>query len=582
MPSPWPRLGCGAGLRSLHYPVITQEWPRISWFEAISENYMDTGGRPLAILEKVREHYPLALHGTALSIGSIDAVNIPYLTRLKSLIERIDPFIVSDHLCGSGVGGNVLHDLLPLPFTGEAIRHTAEHLRQVQEFLGRQILIENVSTYVTYRHSVMPEWEFLAEVAKRSGCGILLDLNNIYVNSVNHGFDPYDYVRRIPRELVGQFHLGGHTDMGTFLFDTHSKAVIDPVWDLYREALKVMGPVSTLIEWDADIPPFEVLSAEVKKAQAIYDELKDVTLTPIEVFAPRPAQGTGLSNRDLSLQTSLPAIQNWMRTKIQPQTEESADRLSPEPYCDPKGEEGKRRIAAYTGGYPARFHESLSEVYETIRSLLGPERFMDLAHDYAVRYPSRDHNLNFVGRHLPEFLKTSKLTKEFPFLSDLARLEWLISEAFHSFERPPVRPEEMTSIPPEQWEDLRLTFQPSTALLSSFWPVFQLWTNRKSSFSGVSTDRSKSPEHILVGRRGLQIRAELLDPQQFRLLEALLAGKDLGAACEVLAEGGGDELPPITEWFSRWIQDGLIADLDQKGISFRRVSPLSPQPKEVL
>jgi len=565
MTNSWPRLGCGAGLRPPHYPVITQEWPRIPWFEAISENYMDTGGRPLSILEEVRQHYPIALHGTALSIGSVDAVNVPYLTRLKNLIERIDPFIVSDHLCWSGVGGNVLHDLLPLPFTEEAIGHVAGHIQQVQEFLGRQILIENVSTYVTYRHSVVPEWEFLVEVARRSGCGILLDLNNIYVNSVNHHFDPYDYVRRIPKELVGQFHLGGHTDMGTFLFDTHSKAVIDPVWDLYREALKLMGPVSTLIEWDADIPSFDVLFGEVKKAQAIYDEFSDVQ--EVRSSASVLQEGSGEEGQKGA---SLPEIQQWMKAKIQPQAGGSAGRLSSEPYCDPKGEEGKRRIAAYTGGYPTRFHESLSEVYETIRSLLGPERFLDLAYDYSVHYPSRDYNLNHVGRHLSEFLKTSALIKELPYLSDLARLEWLISEAFHSFEKPPVRPEEMASIPSEKWEDIRLTFQPSTSLVSSFWPIFQLWMDRKGPLPGISKDHLKSPEHILVGRRGLQVRVEQLEPAQFRLMELLLTGESLGEACEVLAEGEGDDLPPVTEWFSRWIQDGLIAGYqlsDKSGIN---------------
>jgi len=562
MSSLWPQLGCGVGLRPPHYPIITQEWPRTRWFEAISENYMDTGGRPFHILEEVRKHYPVALHGTALSIGSSDPVDLDYLKRLKELIERLDPFIVSDHLCWSGVEGNVLHDLLPLPFTQEAIDHTVRHIQQVQEFLGRRILIENVSTYVTYRHSAIPEWEFLTETARRSGSGILLDLNNIYVNSVNHRFDPYEYVRNIPRELVGQFHLGGHTDMGTFLFDTHSKAIVDPVWDLYREALKVLGPISTLIEWDADIPPFETLMSEAAKAQVIYDKFKTASLDHPE---PRKSGTTSSSHDRVAVNTSpnnvpvpLVTIQGWMKGKIQPQAKTPADQLSTEPYCDPKGEEGKRRLAAYTGGYPARFHESLAEVYETIRKLLGSEQFMGLVWDYAVRYPSHDHNLNLVGRHLAEFLKTSQLAKTFPYLSDLARLEWLVSQAFHSFEKSPFRPEDLASLPPEGLEDLGLIFQPSVALVSSFWPIFELWSARQGDLDNVKKDRLKHPEHILVGRRGLQIRVELLDEDQFRLLTALLSGKTLGTACEELAEISGEETLPITEWFSRWVQDGLL------------------------
>jgi uncharacterized protein (UPF0276 family) len=185
-------------------------------------------------------------------------------------VDRIDPAIVSDHLCWTGVDGENLHDLLPLPFTEEAVQHVARRVQQVQEFLGRRLLLENVSAYVTYRHSTMPEWDFLVAVAERSGCGILLDLNNIYVNAYNHQFDPREYLRHIPGELVGQFHLAGHTDMGTYLFDTHSRPVIDAVWDLYREALQRWGPITTLIEWDEEIPPFARLAEEAEQARAIY------------------------------------------------------------------------------------------------------------------------------------------------------------------------------------------------------------------------------------------------------------------------------------------------------------------------
>ena len=269
-PRIWPCLGCGVGLRTEHYDVITQAWPRVDWFEAISENFMDSGGRPLSILEQVRRHYPVALHGVSLSIGSTDSLDGQYLDRLKALVDRIDPAIVSDHLCWTSVDGENLHDLLPLPLPEEAIRHVAGRVEQVQTHLKRRILLENVSTYLTYRHSTMPEWAFLTEVAQRSGCGILLDLNNIYVNAYNHQFDPYTYVREIPGELVGQFHLAGHTDLGDYLFDTHSAPVIEAVWGLYRYALQLWGPVTTLMEWDDAIPPLPRLLEEADKARAIY------------------------------------------------------------------------------------------------------------------------------------------------------------------------------------------------------------------------------------------------------------------------------------------------------------------------
>lgn len=266
----WPNLGCGVGLRTEHYDEITSAWPRMDWFEAISENFMGSGGRPLRILEQVRAHYPVALHGVSLSIGSTDPLDPEYLRQLKALADRIEPAIVSDHLCWTGVDGSNLHDLLPLPFTEEAVRHVAGRVQQVQETLGRRILLENVSSYVTYAQSTMREWEFLREVAERSGCGLLLDLNNVYVNAFNHQFDPREFLANLPGELIGQFHLAGHTDMGSYLFDTHSRPVIPPVWDLYQQALARWGPVATLIEWDEDIPPFARLAEEADKARAIF------------------------------------------------------------------------------------------------------------------------------------------------------------------------------------------------------------------------------------------------------------------------------------------------------------------------
>ena len=283
-PDRFPQLGCGIGLRTEHYEDILRDWPRVDWFEAISENFMDSGGRPLRVLEAVRARYSVALHGVSLSIGSTDPLNQEYLRRLKTLADRIDPAIVSDHLCWTGVDGENLHDLLPLPFTEEAIRHIAGRVQQVQKALGRRILLENVSTYVTYQHSTMPEWQFLSEVARRSGCGILLDLNNVYVNAYNHQFDPAEFLRGIPGELVGQFHLAGHTVRDGFLFDTHSAPVIDPVWALYRDALAAWGPIATLIEWDEAIPPLPRLVEEADKARSIYVQVcggqATVTLPP--------------------------------------------------------------------------------------------------------------------------------------------------------------------------------------------------------------------------------------------------------------------------------------------------------------
>jgi uncharacterized protein len=264
---PVPRLGHGVGLRRDHFERILAGPTRIDWFEAISENFMVRGGRPLDVLTRVRERYPIVLHGVSLSIGSTDPLNEAYLDDLAALAARFEPVWVSDHLCWTGVGGHQAHDLLPLPYDEEALAHVVDRVGRVQDRLGRPIALENVSSYVGYRRSSMPEWEFVAEVSRRSGCGILLDINNIYVSARNHGFDPRRYIAGIPAPAVWQFHLAGHSDKGAYLLDTHDHAVPDPVWDLYAEAVRRFGPVSTLIEWDDRIPPFERLEEESERAR---------------------------------------------------------------------------------------------------------------------------------------------------------------------------------------------------------------------------------------------------------------------------------------------------------------------------
>jgi len=263
----------GIGLRDPHHRQVLAELPGVSWLEVHSENFFGPGGRPLRMLEAVRRHYPLSLHGVGMSLGSSDELSKRHLDKLKVLAERIEPAAISEHLCWSSVDGRFFNDLLPLPYTEEALSHVASRIDRMQEVLARTILIENVSSYVRFAGAAMPEWEFLAELSRRSGCGILLDVNNIHVSAVNHGFDPMKYLRGIPPEAVGEIHLAGYSEVDDFLVDTHSRPVQEVVWDLYTEALKRFGRVATLIEWDNDIPPLEVLLAEADKADQLLENL---------------------------------------------------------------------------------------------------------------------------------------------------------------------------------------------------------------------------------------------------------------------------------------------------------------------
>lgn len=268
-------LGFGLGLRVPHIEEIIQTQPKaINWLEIITENYLVSGGKSLYQLNKIREIYPVVMHGVSLSIGSIDPLDYDYLSKVKKLRDNIQASWVSDHLCWGGIHQKNLHDLLPLPYTEEALQHVVDKIKQVQDYLGQRLVIENVSSYISYEHSVLTEWDFLTEVVNQADCLLLLDLNNIYVSSFNHGFSPETYLSAIPKNRVQQFHLAGHANFGDHIVDTHDHPIIDSVWNLYEKAVALFPETSTMIERDAHIPPLSELIQELNYAKAIYTRLK--------------------------------------------------------------------------------------------------------------------------------------------------------------------------------------------------------------------------------------------------------------------------------------------------------------------
>lgn len=262
-------LGFGLGLRPVHYSEILESTPAVDWFEVITENYLVDGGRPIDFLDSIRARYPVVMHGVSMSIGSTAPLDTAYLDRVRALAARCGPEWISDHLCWTGVDGRNLHDLMPLPYTEEAVAHVASRIHAVQERLGRSLVLENVSSYVSYSSSAMSEWEFLTALVERTGCGLLLDVNNVYVSSRNHGFSATEFIDGVPLAAVRQFHLAGHQDHGTHCIDTHDAPVRREVWDLYAHAIRRFGPVSTLLERDDKIPPLLELVAELGEARAV-------------------------------------------------------------------------------------------------------------------------------------------------------------------------------------------------------------------------------------------------------------------------------------------------------------------------
>ncbi len=266
-------LGFGVGLRPPHYKLVVETHPKVDWFEVISENFMVEGGRALEVLEAVHERYPIAMHGVSMSIGSTDPLNRSYLRQIRDLARRFEPAWISDHLCWTGVGGRNLHDLLPLPYTEEAIRHVVARIRQVQETLERPILIENVSSYMAFADSTMTEWGFISAIAEEADCGILLDINNIFVSAFNHRFNANHYIDAVPAERVVQYHLAGHSDHGTHLLDTHDHPIREEVWALYERAARRFGEVAAIVEWDDNIPEFSVLADASERARGIFKKV---------------------------------------------------------------------------------------------------------------------------------------------------------------------------------------------------------------------------------------------------------------------------------------------------------------------
>lgn len=264
-----PSPGFGLGLRPDHYREFLAGPQRVDWLEIISENYMVPGGKPLAMLDAIRADYPMVMHGVSLSIGSDEPLDMDYLAALKALERRVEPLWISDHLCWTGINAHNTHDLLPLPYDAPALDCVVGNIGRVQDILGRRILIENPSSYVTFRSSDRSEWEFLAEMAERADCLLLLDVNNIYVSARNHGFDPLDYLRGLPAGRIQQIHLAGHSDMGDYVIDTHDAPVCDAVWDLYATAIGMFGPIATMIERDDDIPPLADVIAELDRARTL-------------------------------------------------------------------------------------------------------------------------------------------------------------------------------------------------------------------------------------------------------------------------------------------------------------------------
>lgn len=564
--TPAPFLGHGIGLRREHYAEILAGEVACDWFEAISENYMAVGGRARKVLLAVRERYPVTLHGVSLGIGNTDPPDEAYLEALVALAAEVEPAWVSDHLCWTGVEGRTSHDLLPLPYTEEALAHVVERVRRVQDRLGRPLVLENVSSYVTWRTSTIPEEEFLAELARRSGCGLLLDVNNVFVSATNHGGDPRRWLEAIPKGSVWQIHLAGPSEAGPLLVDTHDHPVRPEVWELYREAVRRFGEVSSLVEWDDRIPEIGVVLAERDKAAGIAAEARAGQLEADERDGESSTGGERVEREEERRRGLSSTPRAGLSTENGPDPMlglRGGQRVLMELVRAPEGvakaleerggarEEvaalfaGDERMSAvarlevYAGMYFFRLRDSLAEDFARTAAALGEARWHNLVTDYLLAHPPRSWSLRWAGEALPEFLRAHAYGAELPWLADAAALEQARNEAFQALDATPLRPEELVAVPPEAWPGLRFVPAPGTALVSSRWDLSGWWVDATSA---EPPDALEEEATLLVFRDAEDdVRHEAIAPEEAEAARLLLAGAPFAEVCGAFADTAIDE-----------------------------------------
>ncbi|MBY0428990.1 MAG: DUF692 family protein [Alphaproteobacteria bacterium] len=550
-----PFLGYGLGLRIPHYQHILETKPAVDWFEIISENFMDTDGRPKRKLAEFREHYPIVMHGVAMSIGTADPyssshVNSEYMRKLKALKNWLKPAWISDHLCWTGIAHKNSHDLLPVPYTQEALKHITQRIVDVQDFLECPIALENPSTYMEFKASECSEAEFIAHMVKDSGCNLLLDVNNVYVTCYNHRLDAKTYIDTLPLDNVIQIHLSGHSNMGTHIIDTHDDHVVDEVWQLYKYVLhKAARPINTMIEWDDNIPEFPVLYAELEKAKAAANDAHNHEPLPNLAVTHPPYRA--------NIQTSLSAAQTQMQDAIL-RGHDNAN----EPDAWIKSKEHftpAEQLGVYINGYRFRLYNVTAEDYPVLKHALGKEKFEQLIDDFVNQVHSTHFNIARYTWKLPEFLVEHAVHT--PFADELCELESAIAELHDSLETTALTPEHLAGLSPEALMELTLHPRAALQLFEFTYPVNAFYKAVKENETPSIPAPQKS--HLAVFRHDDIVWRMDIEAQEYILLQYLFSGMSVGTALEKTQSELGlsdDELPPkLFSWFSRWIRNGLLA-----------------------
>ena len=529
--------GFGLGLRTQHYADFLARKQPLDWLEIITDNYLIDGGKPLAVLDAIRRDYPVAMHGVAMSIGASQGVDVPYLQRVKVLADRIEPLWVSDHLCWTGPGPEQLHDLYPLPYTDESARHVIAQIRHAQDVLGRRLVLENVSSYVRYRQDSASEWQFLAHIAEEADCLLLVDVNNIYVSSVNHGFDPLTYLHALPAHRVQQIHLAGHSDNGDHIIDTHDHPVAQPVWDLYAQACQRFGAVAAMIERDDHIPPLADLLDELATARRIAAET---------LASPEPATAAVMPLAPAVDPLPLAAVQRHFADQV------LAGALPQATPDDPV----TGRLPIYHHAYRARLAEVLADTYAKTFLYMGSDSFDVHARAFAVAHPPQTRSLNRYGEGLVEALRVQY--PDNPELHELAQLDWDLRTRFDSADVTTL--ETAAAQASDTWTTRPGVLHPSALLRTITTNVVGVWNAIHTDDDVPEAVAMSAPATLLVWRKGHQPHFRTLDTAESAWVQAMHAGASVHDACAALLGSGlwkGDPTV-LGGWLAQLLDDGLV------------------------
>ena len=542
--------GFGLGLRTPHYADFLAAPQPVDWLEIITDNFLVDGGKPLAMLDRIRRDYPMAMHGVAMSIGAAGGIDTAYLAKVKALADRIEPMWVSDHLCWIGPGPEQLHDLYPLPYTDEAARHVIEQIRRAQDILQRRLVLENVSSYVAFGHNAASEWQFLSHIANAADCQLLVDVNNIYVSSVNHGFDPLDYLNGLPPERVQQMHLAGHADHGDTIVDTHDHPVAPAVWTLYEAACQRFGAVATMIERDDDIPPLATLLDELAVARNIAQQVARADST-----ANVPQVADYAAPLTWKIDTAAPALQ-----AVQAQWSD---------YILDRDEEGERtalggtspqRLGIYHHAYRARLAEVLADSFAKTALYMGTDAFDEQAQAFAVQMPPLTRSLGRYGDAFPRYL--AQCYPDNPELFELAQLDWDLRTRFDSADAPALDAAAVQAADPAlaaNWLTWAQPLHPSLLLRSVTSNVVQIWRAIDDDAAVPEVHLLNAAQTLVVWRKGQQPHFQTLDDDAAAFVEVLHGGSSIEHAANTL---GGTALLPdpskLAGWLQTWLQEGWL------------------------